>query len=74
MCRVFFDVTAGHDAVAFVYTRHALNVLGKFDENIYPAYYEDHDMDLRSAPNPNPNRNPNFNPNPDPDFNPDPAA
>lgn len=33
--------------MVFVYTRHALGALGKFDENIYPAYYEDYDMDLR---------------------------
>jgi GT2 family glycosyltransferase len=35
------------DAVVFVYTRHALATLGRFDENIFPAYYEDYDMDLR---------------------------
>ena len=46
-CRGFFNVTAGQDAVVFVYTRHGLQTLGKFDENIYPAYFEDHDMDLR---------------------------
>lgn len=39
--------TNNQDAVVFVYTRHALATLGKFDENIYPAYYEDYDMDLR---------------------------
>ncbi len=33
--------------MVFVYTRHALAALGRFDENIYPAYYEDYDMDLR---------------------------
>lgn len=47
LCRGFFDVTAGQDAVVFVLTRHGLEALGRFDENIYPAYFEDHDMDLR---------------------------
>ncbi len=41
LCRGFFNVTAG------VFTRHALATLGRFDENMYPAYFEDHDMDLR---------------------------
>jgi hypothetical protein len=40
-------VTAGQDAVVFVFTRHALDVLGLFDENIYPAYYEDWEMEIR---------------------------
>jgi hypothetical protein len=46
-CRGFFDVSAGQDAVVFVMTRHGLGSLGLFDENIYPAYFEDFDMDLR---------------------------
>lgn len=33
--------------VAFVYTRHALNTLGYFDGNIYPAYLEDTEMSIR---------------------------
>ena len=32
---------------SYVYTRRALEVLGLFDENIYPAYYEDVEMDVR---------------------------
>lgn len=32
---------------AFVYTRHALNTLGLVDANLYPAYYEDVELDLR---------------------------
>lgn len=39
-CRGFFNVTAGPDAVVFAFTRRGMQVLGKFDENIYPAYYE----------------------------------
>lgn len=46
-CRGFFNVTAGPDAVVFAFTRHGLQALGRFDENIYPAYYEDQEMDLR---------------------------
>lgn len=34
---------------AFVYTRHALTTLGLFDANIYPAYYEDVELDIRMA-------------------------
>ncbi len=34
---------------AYVYTRHALQTLGYFDANIYPAYYEDVEMDIRIA-------------------------
>lgn len=32
---------------SFVVTRRALQILGFFDENIYPAYWEDSDMYLR---------------------------
>jgi hypothetical protein len=39
-CRGFFNVTAGPDAVVFAFTRRGMQVLGRFDENIYPAYYE----------------------------------
>lgn len=39
-CRGFFNVTAGPDAVVFAFTRRGMQMLGKFDENIYPAYYE----------------------------------
>lgn len=46
-CRGFFNVTAGPDATVFAFTRKGLQALGRFDENIYPAYYEDHEMDLR---------------------------
>lgn len=34
---------------SYVYTRHALNTLGLFDGNIYPAYYEDIELDIRFA-------------------------
>jgi hypothetical protein len=34
---------------AYVFTRHALSTLGTFDANIYPAYYEDVEMDIRMA-------------------------
>jgi GT2 family glycosyltransferase len=32
---------------AFSMTKRALQVLGLFDENIYPAYWEDDDMHIR---------------------------
>ncbi len=33
----------------FVYTRHALGTLGLVDANLYPAYYEDVELDIRLA-------------------------
>lgn len=32
---------------AFAITKRALRVLGFFDENIFPAYYEDNDIEIR---------------------------
>jgi len=32
---------------AFAMTKRALRVLGYFDENMYPAFYEDDDMAVR---------------------------
>lgn len=32
---------------SFLMTRRALRVLGYFDENIHPAYFEDNEMRLR---------------------------
>jgi len=50
LCVGFFNARgAGVEGryCSYVYTRRALEVLGLFDENIYPAYYEDVEMDVR---------------------------
>lgn len=35
------------DWTAFAMTKRALRVLGFFDENIYPAFWEDDDISIR---------------------------
>jgi len=50
LCIGFFNARgAGMEGryTSYVYTRRALEVLGLFDENLYPAYYEDVEMDVR---------------------------
>jgi hypothetical protein len=53
LCLGHFSTTDGAGQAgrytAFVYTRHALGTLGLVDANLYPAYYEDVELDIRVA-------------------------